>query len=164
MDLLLPDLGLFVWTLVAFLIVLWILSKKAWNPIVNALKTREQSIQDALDEANKAREEVNNLKAENDKLIKEAKQERDQILKEARETKEQMISDAKAEAQKEAQKIKDQAYRDIEKERAQAFEELKNQVADISVDIASKILQEELQKNNKQEELVQQYIQQTRAN
>lgn len=164
MDLLLPDLGLFVWTLIAFLIVLWILAKKAWGPIVNALKTREQSIQDALDEANKAREEINNLKAENDKLIKEAKQERDQILKEARETKEQMISDAKSEAQKEAQKIKDQAHKDIEKERAQAFEELKNQVADISVDIASKILQEELQKDNKQEELVQQYIQETRAN
>ncbi len=161
MDLLVPDLGLFVWTLVVFLIVLGILSRKAWTPIANALKNREQSIQDALDEANKAREEVNNLKAENEKLIQEAKVERDRILKEARETKEQIISDAKAEAQKEAQKIKEQAKRDVEKERSQAFQELKGEVADIAMDIASKVLRERLESADKQEELVRQYIEET---
>ena len=164
MDLLLPDLGLFFWTLIVFLIVLFILSRQAWNPISNALENREQSIQDALDEANKAREEINNLKAENDKLIQEAKVERDRILKEARETKDQIISDAREEAQKEAQKIKEEARKETEKERAKAFQELKGEVADIAMDIASQILRERLEKSDKQEELIQQYIEETNTN
>src|SRR5437773_9679405 len=100
-----PSYGLIIWTLLAFLIVLYLLKKLAWKPILKSLNDREQSIQNALDEAKKAREEISSLKADNEKILAEAKTERDNILKEAREIKEKMILEAKDRAGKEAEKL-----------------------------------------------------------
>jgi len=149
-----PSIGLIVWSLLAFLIVLFLLKKLAWKPILKALDEREKSIQSALDTAMKAREEMQNLKSDNEKIIAEAKTERDIILKEAREIKDKMINEAKDRASKEADKIVAIARENIQNEKMAAITELKNQVAKLSIDIAEKILTEELSSKEKQKKLV----------
>src|SRR6266540_3732098 len=100
-----PSIGLIVWSLLAFLIILWLLKKFAWKPILKALDDREKSIQDALDAAHRAKQEMTSLKADNERIIAEAKTERDNILKEAREIKDKMITEAKDRAGKEAERL-----------------------------------------------------------
>jgi F-type H+-transporting ATPase subunit b len=139
---------------ITFLIVFLLLRKMAWKPILGALKEREQSIQHALDSAQKAKEEMAALQASNEAILMEARNERDKLLKEARDTKESIISEAKAGAQKEADKIMQNAKESIQSEKAAAMDELKNQVAKLSIEIAEKIIRTELSSDEKQKALM----------
>jgi len=140
MQLVTPALGLIFWMLLSFSIVLIILKKFAWKPILSALKEREESIQESLDSAKRAKEEMAQLKADNEKIITEAKVERDLLLKEAREMKDKIVNEAKEGAKIEANKIIDAAKADIENQKALAINQIKLQVIDISIEIAEKVL------------------------
>lgn len=155
MDLITPGFGLVFWTAVTFLILLTILRKFAWKPILGAVSEREESIKDALAEAAKARQEMENLKSDNEKILKEARAQRDAMLKEAREIKDNMIGEAKEEARTQADKMIEQAKATIENEKLAAITDLKNQVADLSIDIAEKVVKKELATKDKQLELVE---------
>ena len=159
-----PSYGLIVWTLAAFLIVLYLLKKLAWKPILKSLNDREQSIQSAIDEAKKAREEMSSLKADNEKILALAKTERDGILKEAREIKDKMIAEAKDRAGKEAEKITAIARENIQNEKMAAITELKNQVAVLSIEIAEKILKQELKEKDKQKTIVSNLLNEVKMN
>ncbi len=164
MQLVSPDFGLFFWMVLSFTIVLIILRKFAWNPILQALKQRENSIDNALNSAKQAREQMEKLKADNEKIMADAKRERDQLLKEAKEIKTQIIKDAKAEAQMEADRIISAAKEKIQNEKSSAIDEIKSTIAQLSVEIAEKLLQTELQKDNKQEKLMQDIIDNMKMN
>jgi F-type H+-transporting ATPase subunit b len=149
------SIGLFFWQSVLFLALLFLLRKFAWKPILNAVNEREEGIKNALDSADKARREMENLQADNQKLIKEARAEREAMLKEAREIKNKMIEDAKDEAKAEASKLIAQAQASIETEKKAAIAELKSQVANLSINIAEKVVREELSNKDKQLQLVE---------
>jgi len=155
MKLVTPDIGLLFWMLVSFGIVLFLLKKFAWKPILSSLKAREESISEALNTAKKAKEEMALLKADNEKLIQQARAERDVMLKEARDTKDAIIAESKLKAQAEANKIMASARETINTEKNAAIAELKNQVASMSIDIAEKILRQELSKDEKQKSLME---------
>jgi F-type H+-transporting ATPase subunit b len=155
MKLVTPDIGLLFWMLVSFGIVLFLLRKFAWKPILASLKSREESISEALNTAKKAKEEMASLKADNEKLLQQARAERDAMLKEARDTKDAIISESKSKAQAEANKILASARETINTEKNAAIAELKNQVASMSIDIAEKILRQELSRDEKQKSLME---------
>lgn len=159
-----PSYGLIVWTLAAFLIVLFLLKKLAWKPILKSLEERENSIQSALDEAKKAREEMAALKSDNEKAIAEALIQRDLILKEAREIKDTMIAEAKKQAITEADRITASARENIQNEKMAAITELKNQVAHLSIEIAEKILKSELKEKDKQKSIVSNLLNDVKMN
>ncbi|UAB81895.1 F0F1 ATP synthase subunit B [Marixanthomonas sp. SCSIO 43207] len=146
--------GLFFWQILIFVGLVLLLRKFAWKPILNAVNDREQGIKDALASAENARKEMENLQADNEKLLQEARNERDSMMKEAREIKAKMISDAKEEAQAEASKMITQAQTAIESEKKAAMAELKSHVAELSVQIAEKVVKQELSTDKKQLELV----------
>jgi F-type H+-transporting ATPase subunit b len=154
MDLILPSFGLVFWMTLTFLIVFFILKKFAWKPILTALSDREKSIQSALDSAEKAKEEMAQLQASNEKILMDARNERDKLLKEARDTKEGIIAEAKGKAQKEADKIVQTARETIQSEKMAAIDELRAQVASLSIEIAEKIIKSELSSDEKQKALV----------
>ncbi|MDN3584143.1 F0F1 ATP synthase subunit B [Mucilaginibacter flavus] len=153
-----PDLGLVVWTTVAFAFLFFILAKFAWKPIMAAIGDREASIEKALLKAEAAKEEMERLVRENDSLIKQARAERDQILSDAKKVKEQMISDAKELAHKEGARMIELARVEINNQKAVAMADVKNQVATLSIQIAEKILQGQLEDQKKQDELVSQLL------
>ena len=138
MELITPGFGLVFWTAITFLFLLLILRKFAWKPILGAVEDREEGIKSALASAENARKEMENLKADNERILNEARAEREAMLKEAREIKAKMIADAKGEAQTQAAKMIEQAQTAIESEKKAAMAELRNQVASLSVDIAEK--------------------------
>lgn len=148
------DYGLIFWMSLTFLTVQFILAKFAWKPIMKMIKDREKSIEDALQAAENAKTEMNNLKAENEKILQAARNERDQMLKEAREIREKMIAESKATAKAEGEKMLTQARESIQNEKMAAVTELKNQVAQLSIEIAEKIIARELSSENKQKELI----------
>ena len=150
MDLVTPGFGLIFWTSVVFLILLVLLKRMAWTPILNNVDARNKSIEEALEAAKNARDEMSNLKADNDRILKEARTERDEMLKEAREIKASIISEAKNAAKDEADKMIASAKVVIENEKASAISELKNTVGSLSVDIAEKVLRAELKDADKQ--------------
>ena len=150
MDLVTPGFGLIFWTSVVFIILLVLLKRMAWTPILNNVDARNKSIEEALEAAKNARDEMSNLKADNDRILKEARAERDEMLKEARELKANIISDAKNAAKDEADKLIASAKVVIENEKAGAISELKNTVGSLSVDIAEKVLRAELKDVDKQ--------------
>lgn len=154
MDLIIPSEGLLVWTTLVFVVLLILLRKFAWKPILGAVKTREDNIQDALDSAKQAEEKMAALTSQNEALLKQAREERDVILKEAKEAKEAIVAEAKGAAQKEADRILVSANEQIANERMKAVTELKNQVGKLSIEIAEKILKSELDDKAKQEALV----------
>lgn len=154
MDLVTPDLGLALWTTIAFLILLGILRKFAWKPILDAIDEREATITDALSSAEMAREEMKKMQSQNEDLLREARIERDKILKEGRDAKDQIISESKVKAQEEADKIMASARENIQHEKMAAISDLKNQVAQLSVEIAEKIVQEQLSNDEAQKKLV----------
>ena len=164
MDLVTPDVGLIFWTLISFIVLMILLGKFAWKPIVKTVNDREQSIQDALASAEKAREEMQNLTADNERILKEARAEREAMLKEARELKAKMINDAKDEAKEAADKMIAQAQAAIENEKKGAMAELKNQVAALSVDIAEKVVKTELADKDKQLKLVENMLGEAKLN
>jgi F-type H+-transporting ATPase subunit b len=154
MKLVTPDIGLLFWMLVSFTIVLFLLKKYAWKPILNTLNDREKSIADALDSAERAKQEMKTLQSNNERILNEAKAERDQLLKDAREIREKMISEAKGLASKEGERLLSIARENIQNEKMAAITELKNQVASLSIEIAEKILKSELSSDEKQKSLV----------
>ncbi len=164
MDLVTPGFGLVFWMTLSFSIVLFILKKFAWKPILSALKERDDSIAEALNAAEKARTEINELKADNDKIMQEARIERDTLLKEARNIKEEIIGEAKNKAKEEADKILSDARESIKNEKMAAITELKNQVANLSISIAEKILKQELSDKESQKELTDNILKDTNFN
>lgn len=155
------SIGLFFWMLVLFIALVFLLRKFAWKPILDAVEERESGIEDALKSAEKAKMEMENLKADNQKLLKEARAERETMLKEARDMKNKMIEDAKGEAQEQANKMIAQAQAAIESEKKTAMAELKNHVADLSLDIAEKVVRTELSNKDKQLKLVETMLAET---
>lgn len=158
MELITPELGLIFWTGISFLILLFILRKFAWKPILGAVNTREQSIKDALASAEAAKLEMQNLTADNERILQEARAERENMMKEARELKAKMINDAKEEAKTAADNMIGQAQAAIESEKKSAMAELKSQVAALSVDIAEKVVKSELSDSAKQLKLVEEML------
>src|SRR4051812_17642906 len=144
MELLTPGTGLIIWQLIVFVLLFLLLSKLAWKPIISSLNEREQSIQSALDTAEKARLEMSQLKSDNEKLLKEAREERDRILREAREVSNRMKDEAKQDAKKSADKIVEDARAAITIEKQAALKEIKVQVALFSLDIAEKLIKKNL--------------------
>lgn len=154
--------GLFFWQTLLFILLLFLLKKFAWKPILDALNSREEGIKNALEEADKARQEMLDLKSNNEKILKEARAERDNLLKDARAIKEKMISDAKEEAKSQSNKLIEQAKSTIENEKLAAITELRNQVAELSIGIAEKIMKEELSDRDKQVKLIEKMLQEAR--
>lgn len=164
MDLLIPEIGLVVWHSIAFLLLLFILAKFAWKPVLQSIKEREESIDNALASAEKAKQEMARLTSENEELLKAARLERDEILKEAKELKDQIVSDAKVTAQAEGAKMVEQAKKEIDDQKKRALAEVKNQVSELSLDIAKKVLQQEFADQSKQEALVNDLLKDVRLN
>lgn len=158
------SIGLFFWQLVLFIALLFLLKKFAWKPILEAVEKRENGIKDALESAEKAKLDMQNLQADNEKLLKEARAEREAMLKDARDIKAKMIDDAKGEAQEQANKLIAQAQASIESEKKAAIAELKSQVAGLSLEIAEKVLHGELSNKDKQLNLVESMIDDAKLN
>jgi len=158
MELIKPDLGLLIWMLLSFSIVVFVLAKFAWRPILAALKQRERSISKSLTSAQRAREEMAKIEFGNEKITQLAKIERDNLLKEAKETKDKIIEEAREIAKLEANKIIQEARQSVEHEKNQVINEIKNQIAALSVDIAEKILKQQLGEESKQKELINELI------
>ena len=150
--------GLFIWQVVIFVGLIFLLKKFAWKPILDAVNEREQGIKNALESAESARNEMQNLQADNQRILQEARAERDTMLKEAREMKEKMVADAKSEAQEQGQKMIDQAKAAIESEKNAAMADLKAQVANLSLSIAEKVLKDELSNKESQTKLVEKML------
>ena len=158
------SLGLFIFQTALFLLLLFLLKKYAWKPILNAVNEREEGIRNALDSAESAKRELENLQADNQKLLQEARLEREAMLKEARELKNKMIEDAKGEASVQANKIIEQAQAAIASEKQAAISDLKAQVANLSVEIAEKVVKEELSNKDKQLKLVETMLGEAKLN
>ncbi len=164
MGLVTPDFGLLFWMILSFSIVLFLLKKFAWKPILSALKEREDFIEQALQSAEKAKEEMSKLQASNEKIIKEARNERDRLLVEAREVKATIINDAKEQATVEGNKMIEAAKRAIENEKASALNEIKNSIANLSIEIAEKILKENLSSSVNQQKVMDTYLNEVKLN
>jgi F-type H+-transporting ATPase subunit b len=152
------SLGLFIMQTVLFLALVFLLKKFAWKPILDAVNEREEGIKNALLSAENAKKEMQNLKSDNEKLLADARLERDSMMKEAREIKDKMINDAKTEAQTAGQKMIEQAKASIQSEKNAALAELKSQVSTLSLDIAEKLLKDELSNKESQTKLVEKML------
>lgn len=150
--------SLLFWNTLIFLILLFLLAKFAWKPIMNAVKQREDSINQALEAAEEAQKQMQNLKADNERLLAEARAERDLILKEAREIKDKIVAEAKEEAGREGHKLIQQAQQAIESEKKVAIAQLKDQVAALSIEMAQKVMLNELSDEKKQTVLINEYL------
>lgn len=164
MGLVTPDYGLLFWMVLSFGVVLFVLAKYAWKPILKSLKDREESIEGALKSAEQAKVEMKQLQANNEKIIIEAKVERDKLIKEARDVKENIIKEAKVQATVEAKKLVETARESIENEKATAITEIKNQVSLLSVQIAEKILKRELTDNADQQKYIDEMLKEINMN
>ncbi|MEZ4852984.1 F0F1 ATP synthase subunit B [Flavobacterium sp.] len=158
------SIGLFFWQFILFVGLVLLLKKFAWKPILEAVNSREEGIKNALLAAENAKKDLANLQADNEKLLAEARAERDTMLKEAREIKEKMIADAKNEAQEQGNKMIAQAKASIESEKNAAMAELKAQVSTLSVEIAEKLLKQELANKENQTKLVEKMLADAKLN
>ncbi len=154
MELVMPNPGTIFWMLIIFGIVLVVLKRFAWKPILNMLKEREESIATALNSAEEAKRQVAEMKADNEKIIAKAQQEKDIMLKEGKELKEKIIVEAKEKAAQEAQRIIDQSRQQIQNEKTAAINDIKKQVAELSVMIAEKVIKKQLGNKGEQEKMV----------
>ncbi|PYF70651.1 F0F1 ATP synthase subunit B [Pedobacter nutrimenti] len=154
MELLIPEFGLVIFQTIAFLLLMFVLGKFAWKPVLAAIKEREQSIDDALNKAELAKQEMARLTTQNEELLKSARAERDLILKEAKTLKDSIINEAKTQAHTEGAKLIEKAKIEIENQKKAALFELKSQVSTLSLDIAERVLRNQLQDKAKQEDLV----------
>ncbi len=164
MNLITPDFGLFFWMLVTFMLVFIILKKFAWKPIIQALKEREDNIQEGIENAEEAKNELANVKIKSDKIISEAIVERDQLIRQGREIKEKITDEAYKEAETVAKKIVEEAKKMIEEEKIAAINQIKVQIATLSVDIAEKILRQKLQDDTAQKELMNHLLNEFKIN
>ncbi len=158
MELVTPNPGLIFWTAITFCLLLYILGKYAWKPIMKAVSDRENSIESALLKADAVREEMARLTSENEALLKQARSERDSILAEATKVKNQIINEAKEVAQKESNRIIDNARVEITNQKLIALADVKNQVAVLSLEIAEKVLRKQFEDQKKQDELVKELL------
>jgi F-type H+-transporting ATPase subunit b len=159
-----PSVGTMVWASLAFIIVLILLKRLAWGPILSGLKEREESISRSLGEAEKARQEIAGLKSDNEKLLQEARNERDAILREAREMKDQIVAEARDQAKNDAEKLIAAAREAVNNEKLAAMAELKIHVASLSLDIAERVVRQSLSNDQNQKELVEKLLQETKLN
>lgn len=164
MDLLTPSIGNIFWTAVVFLLLVILLKSFAWAPILAAVKTREDNIQDALNQAKLAKKEMETLKADNERIMREAKIERDAILKEAREIKDRIVAEAKDAAKSEGDKLIEAAKQTIAAEKNAAMADIKATIGTLSVNIAESILKQKLDNSEAQNELVQNYLNKSNLN
>ena len=153
-----PAIGLIFWSVLIFGTFFFILSKFAWKPILNAVKARDEMIKGSLEAAEKAREDMMRLQSDNEAILRKAREEREGILKEARDVRDKLIAEAKGKATEEAEKIVEKARVSIESEKRKALAEIHEQIATLSVDIASKLLGEQLKKTGEQEKLIASYL------
>jgi F-type H+-transporting ATPase subunit b len=151
MDLLTPELGLFFWTLIAFLAVFFILKKFAWKPILQSLNDREKGIADSIASAEKVKAEMSQLKNDNERLMAQAREERTLILKEAKEAKDKIVNEAKEAAKTEANKIIAEAQVQIQQQKMAAITEVKNEIGKLAVNVAEKIIRKQLSEADGQE-------------
>jgi F-type H+-transporting ATPase subunit b len=164
MELLTPSFGLIFWTLLAFLIVFFILRKFAWKPILNSLDAREKGIADSLETADRVRAEMAQLKSENEELLAKAREERAAMLKEARDIKDKIINDAKEQAKTEASKIMLETQQAIEQQKMAAMTDVKNQVGKMVIEVAEKILRKELGNIDAQEAHIKDLVEEVKLN
>lgn len=164
MQLINPGFGLVFWMTLIFLIVLFILKKYAWKPILQSLKEREDSIENALQSAEQAKKEMAELQAKNEELLKKARQERDALLADARKMQDKIIADAREKAGVEAQNIVENAREQINMEKQAVLSEVKNIIASYSIEIAEKVLREELSDKKKQQTYVTKLIKEIQLN
>lgn len=164
MELLTPAIGNIFWTAIVFLALVFLLGKFAWGPILKAVNDREISIVDAINQAKLARKEMEELKADNDRIIRETKIERDAILKEARELKDKIVTEAQTLAKEEGVKLIEQARQTIQVEKSAAMEDIKNQIGALSVGIAEQILRQKLDNTDAQNTLVENYLNNSNQN
>lgn len=164
MDLLIPEIGLLVWNSIAFLILMFLLGKFAWKPIMKGISDREKSIDEALNKAELARQEMARLTSQNEALMQEARNERDQILKEAKTLKDNIVKEAKDQAQVEGTKLIEKAKAEIENQKKMAIAELKGQVSTLSLEIAERVLGNQLADKSKQEALVSDLLKKVELN
>ena len=164
MELLLPNLGLLFWTLLAFLVVFFLLKKMAWPAIIKGLRDREQGIANSLATAEKVRAEMAQLKNENEALLALAREERSQLLKEAREAKDKIIGEAKEQAKLEANKIINEAQQIIDTKRMAAIIDVKNQIGKLVIEVSEKILRRELGNKESQETYIRGLVDEVKLN
>ncbi len=164
MSLLTPHLGFFVWTLVAFIVVLFLLRKFAWKPILKSLNERENNIANSIAAAEKVRAEMAQMKSENEELLAKAREERAQLLKEARETKDRIINDAKEQAKTEANKIIAETQAAIEVQKMAALTDVKNQVGKMVIEVSEKVLRRELENKASQEAHIKELVEEVKLN
>lgn len=158
------SVGLFFWQLLLFLVLLFLLRKYAWKPILTSVINREESIKEGLESAAQAKEQMRQLKEDNKALLAEARMERDQIIKDAREAKEKMIAEAKEKAKEEGAKMIETAKSVIQAERTAAVNELKSKVAELSIQIAEKVIRHEVSSDAKQQEIISAAVQNANLN
>ena len=159
-----PAFGSVVWATVSFLVVLLLLRKMAWGPILQGLKDREEEIEGALNAAKEARAEIQSLQSDNERLLQEARAERDGMLRDARDMADKLVADAKQTAKDEGERMIDQAKQAIDGERAAAVAELKAEVAKLSLEIAEKLVRQELKDDGAQQELIGRMISDSKLN
>ncbi len=159
-----PAIGTVVWTTLIFSLFFFLLSKFAWKPILNAVKAREEMIKGSLAAAERAREDMMKLQSDNEAILRKAREEREVILKEARDVRDRLIAEAKDKATEEAEKLIEKARTGIEGEKRKALSEIHDQVATLSVDIASKLLGEQLKKTGEQEKMIENYLKEINLN
>lgn len=164
MQLLTPSLGLLFWTLLAFLIVFFILRKFAWSPILNSLNEREKGIADSLETADRVKREMAQLKSENEALLAKAREERAAMLKEARDTKDRIINESKEQAKVEASKIISEAQQAIEAQKMAALTDVKNQVGKLVIEVTEKVLRRTLSDPAEQEAYIKDMVQDVKLN
>ena len=164
MELVKVDIGLLFWMTLTFSIVLYILGKYAWKPIMKMLHEREDSIEKALNAADEAKKDMLKLKAGNEQLLVEAKEERDALMRDARKVKESIIEEARVKANEEANRIIENARESIQYEKLAAINELKNQIASISIEIAEKLIGQELADKEKQQQLTEKLLKEVKIN
>ena len=164
MRLVTPDIGTIFWMVLMFVIVLIILKKYAWKPILNALRNREESIEESIRTADRVKKEMEKLQADNEKIMAEARKERGKMLKETKKTGEMILNEAKNKAREESKKIIQSARVQIENEKDAAIADIRIQIAELSVDIAEKILQEKLKDDKAQQELMEKLLKDVKMN
>jgi F-type H+-transporting ATPase subunit b len=164
MELLTPSPGLVFWTSLSFIILLVVLRKYAWPSILRALKVREETISFALEDARKAKEEVEMMEQKKKRILEDARGERDAILKEARELKEQIVDEARETAREESRIMLDKANKDIEKQKQEALQEIRDTIGRLSLEIAEKVLKEELSDRERQKKVINSYLNEMNLN
>ena len=164
MQLVTPGIGLIFWMLVSFSLVMYVLAKFAWKPIMKGIHQRENTIEKALEAANDAKKEMLQLKAGNEQLLRDAKDERDALMRDARKVKEAILEEARVKANEEAARIMENARENIQYEKMAAINDLKNQIASISIDIAEKLIGKELENKKQQQELTEKLLKEVKIN